>query len=128
MRSKGRFKVYDFYQSNRIEAFNMWLDSGKSWDSLALQIQRTHQIRNRATKGWITIQGKDLKKTHEASKAQHLIEARKKAGLYYPSSDFPEDDDDALIMRWWFPNFVLRYNCVHHNGCIGFVDVCCEPV
>lgn len=50
VRSKERFRVHDFFQSNKVECFNMWLDSGKSWDEAALQVERLHKVKNESAR------------------------------------------------------------------------------
>lgn len=95
VRSKGRFKVHDFYQNNRIDCFNMWLDCEKNWDQVSLAVERLHQHETEAKQGMIAIQGKTIKATHSKEKADAIIEARKQNGMWYASEDFPDDDDDT---------------------------------
>lgn len=95
MRSKGRFQVFDYYSSNKVETFNMWLDAGKDWDKVSIQVERIHAADTEAKRGWIAVQGKDIRKTHESTKAETIIQLRKSTGMWYPSEDFENDDDDA---------------------------------
>ena len=101
VRSKGRFKVHEFYEANKIECFNMWLDSGKEWDQVKLKVDRLHEQRTEAKRGMIATQGKDLKKTHTEEKAQQIMAARKASGLWYPSDDFEGDDDETYKFESW---------------------------
>lgn len=73
----------------------MWLDSGKDWDKVTLMVERVHAAETEAKRGWIAVQGKDIKKNHDAAKADALIQLRKTTGMWYPSEDFENDDDDA---------------------------------
>lgn len=95
MRSKGRFKVHEYYSANKVECFNMWLDSQKSWDTVALKVERMHSESVESTKGWVAQQGKDIKKTHSEEKAEAIFKLRKASGLWYPSEDFENDDDET---------------------------------
>lgn len=95
VRSKERYRVFDYYQKNRIECFNIWLESGKSWDSVALHVEREHAQSTEAKSGWIAIQGKTLKQTHSEEKFRNLVNNRKSSGLWYPSEDFADDDDET---------------------------------
>ena len=88
-RSKEKYRVYEYYQSNRVELFNLWLDENKSWDAVALSVERIHKQQNESKRGWITIQGKELKKSHEPAKLEKLIQLRKSSGMWYESEDFP---------------------------------------
>ena len=97
-RSKERFKVHEYYQSNKLECFNMWLNSGKSWDAVALQVERSHQQQHESTQGWISVQGKEIKKQFNEEKAASLIASRKQSGMYYESTDFPNDDDETFLV------------------------------
>ena len=62
VRSKGRFKVHEYYSANKVECFNMWLDSQKCWDTVAIKVERMHSESVESTKGWVAQQGKDIKK------------------------------------------------------------------
>eukprot|EP00435_Cladocopium_sp_Y103_P067612 s658_g30.t1 len=37
VRSQERFRVHEFYSTNRLEMFGMWLDCDKNWDKLVLK-------------------------------------------------------------------------------------------
>ena len=75
----------------------MWLDQGKSWDNVALAVSRLHTTQNESTKGLTSIQGKELKKTHTPEKYEALVKARKDSGMWYPSTDFPDDPDEPQL-------------------------------
>ena len=77
VRSKDRFKVHDYYQSNRIDCFNMWLDCDKNWDKVQLEVERLHAQETEAKQGVIAVQGKTIKETHSSEKAAAIIAARK---------------------------------------------------
>ena len=97
VRSQGRFRVHDYFTNNKIDCFNMWLDQGKSWDNVVLAVSRLHTTQNESTKGMTSIQGKDLKQTHTPEKYEALIKARKESGMWYPSTDFPDDPDETQL-------------------------------
>ena len=71
----------------------MWLDSGKNWDAVCLSVQRIHSQKNESSRGWVTVQGKELAKTHTPEKLKQLIQTRKDTGMWFESEDFPGDDD-----------------------------------
>ena len=98
VRSNGRFKVHDFFSAQKVECFNLWLDSGKSWDTVKLKVERMHAESVESTRGWVAQQGKDIRKNHSDEKAEAIFKARKASGLWYPSEDFPDDDDDTSII------------------------------
>lgn len=94
-RSKDRFKVYDFYSANKTECFNMWLECNKDWNKVSSAVERLHESSTEGKRGWIATQGKDIRKTHDADKADQVIAARKASGMWFQSEDFPDDDDAA---------------------------------
>ena len=95
MRSKQRFKVHEYFETNRIELVNMWLDSEKSWDEVKIKVDRLHENTNEASKGFISVKGRDIKKEYGDVKGQQIIDARKESGLFYKDDDFPDDSDDS---------------------------------
>ena len=94
VRSKERFKVHQFFQQNKLECFNMWLDMGKSWDAVALKVKRTHEESHESQRGWVAKQGRVLKEEKGVEKATKIMASRKAAGLFYRDEDFPDDEDD----------------------------------
>ena len=104
VRSKQRFRVHNYFQSNKVELFNIWLDEGKNWDRTCLEVSRIQSQTNEAKKGWISMQGKDIKKQYDEQKAKRIIESRVSAGLYYECEDFPQDEDDPCsVTSSWEP-------------------------
>jgi len=97
VRSKGRFKVHDYYQNNRIDCFNMWLDYDKDWDRVSLAVERLHRQETESKQGLVAVQGKTIKQTHSLEKAESIMESRKSSGLWYQSEDFPDDPDEAWV-------------------------------
>lgn len=94
VRSKERFRVHEYYSTKKLELFNMWLDSGKSWDQTVLKVKGIHQDASTAKSGWIAMQGRDIKAKLGTDKGEQVITSRKDAGLYYKDADFPDCDDD----------------------------------
>lgn len=97
VRSKERFKVHEFFASNRVELFNMWLDQGKNWDATVLAVKRKHLTKNQAIQGMTAVQGKDIKKQYTPDKATAIIQSRKTSGMWYPCQDFPDDEDETQL-------------------------------
>ena len=95
VRSKERFRVHSYFQSNGIELFNIWLDCDKSWDRTSLEVQRIQTHTNEAKKGWHSVQGKTLKQQYNPEKAQAIFSQRVKDGLFYDCEDFPGDEDET---------------------------------
>lgn len=99
MRSKQRFRVYDYFEANRVELFNMWLDSDKNWDEIKVKVDRLHENTNEASKGFISVKGRDIKKQYGDERGQQIMDARVESGMYYKDDDFPEDPNDS----WHLP-------------------------
>jgi hypothetical protein len=103
--------VHEFYSSNRLELFNMWLDCQKNWDNLVLQVERKHEQIHAAKSGWVAMQGRDIKAKLGEEKAAQVIKSRTEAGLYYEDADFPECEDDFhLNLRYIF---ICIYICIY---------------
>eukprot|EP00435_Cladocopium_sp_Y103_P029566 s936_g7.t1 len=104
--AKGKMPaaLSDYYQSSKVELFNLWLDAGHDWSKTQMQVERVNQQKHTAQRGWVAIQGKELKKRYTEEKWEQVKESRKKAGLYYQDDDFPDDDDDTsdMINECWF--------------------------
>lgn len=95
VRSKERFRVHGYFQTNKNELFNLWMDHDCSWDRTCLAVERIQSQSNEAKKGWYSVQGKTIKKEFDKEKAEAIISSRKNAGLYYDCPDFPNDEDDT---------------------------------
>lgn len=111
VRSKDRFKVHDYYQSNRIDCFNMWLDCDKNWDKVQLEVERLHAQETEAKQGVIAVQGKTIKQTHSSEKATAIIAARKTTGMWYESEDFPGDEDETWFGKHIYIHAFSRFGC-----------------
>ena len=97
VRSKERFRVHDYFQANKVELFNFWLDSNQSWDACQLHVQRSQEHENESKRGWVSVQGRDIRAKYPEAKAKQLMDARKADGMYYEDPDFPGDDDDSWL-------------------------------
>lgn len=95
MRSKEKFRVYSYFQSNKVELFNLWLDSNRDWESTTLKVERLQQQVNQSSRGWISVKGKDIVVQYGKEKGEQIIQSRTTSGLYYDDEDFPNDIDDA---------------------------------
>ena len=95
VRSKERFRVHGYFQTNKVELFNIWMDNEGSWDRTCLEVERIQSQSNEAKKGWYSVQGKTIRKDYEKEKAEAIITSRTNAGLYYDCPDFPNDVDDT---------------------------------
>jgi len=87
--------VHSYFQQNKLECFNLWLDCDKSWDRTKLKVQRIQEQSNESKKGWHSVQGKTIKAQFSAEKAEQIIQSRTNAGMYYDCEDFPGDVDDT---------------------------------
>lgn len=99
VRSKGRFKVHEYFQSNKLECFNMWLDCDKSWDETALQVERIQKNEVKSKRGWVAVQGTKLVEQRGKEKAEKIIKSRRESGMYYNDEDFPDDEMEPLPSR-----------------------------
>lgn len=104
-RSKFPAALADQFATNKTELFNLWLDSGKKWDQVELKVKRSVENRNKATKGWQAVQGKELRAKFSAEKFDKIVQTRKANGMYYEDEDFPGDDDEShlnIILSWFW--------------------------
>ena len=97
VRSKDRFRLHDLHAKNKVEYFNLWMDCDKNWDSTVAAVKRKQSQKNKASKGWTTIQGKTLKTQLTPEKFATLTASRVQKGLYFDDEDFPGDEDEPLI-------------------------------
>lgn len=95
VRSKERFRVHSYYQSNKVELFNLWLDSNQSWDATVVKVDRIVSQTNESKKGWISVRGKKIIEEFGEEKGNQIIQSRTASGLYYNCDDFPEDVMDS---------------------------------
>ena len=86
--------MHDYFETNKVELFNFWLDHDKNWDECKLYVDRIHESGNRSTRGFKSMKGRDIKAAYGDTKGQEIIEARKKIGWCYKDDDFPDDDDE----------------------------------
>jgi len=88
----------DYYTSSKVELFNMWLDSGKDWSAVELTVERIQEQKSISKKGWVAVQGKELKKRYSTEEKWEAVKTdRKNRGLFYEDDDFPDDDDDTYL-------------------------------
>ncbi|CAK9073155.1 unnamed protein product [Durusdinium trenchii] len=100
VRSKERFRMTDYFNSNKVELFNFWLDSEKSWDACALHVQRLHETKHQSKKGWVAIQGRELVTKYGEDRAKEIMNRRTEEGMYYKDDLYPDDAnevDDELM-------------------------------
>ena len=97
----------NFYASSKVELFNFWLDSSKSWDGCQLLVKRATENKNSSLRGWEAIQGKTLRDRLSKDKFEKIAKARQEAGLFYEDEDFPGDTDETWLMYsgLYFSNF-----------------------
>ena len=82
----------EFYLTSKVELFNLWLDAEKDWEKCELQVERIQSQRNISKRGWIAVQGKELKKKYDTEEKWEKVRADRVAkGLYYQDDDFPDD-------------------------------------
>ena len=83
-KSKMPAALADHYTSSKVELFNMWLEAGRDWQQVQIQVERVQQQKSIASRGWEAVQGKELKKRYnDEAKYTALINARRASGLYY---------------------------------------------
>ena len=87
----------EVFQTQKVELFNWWLDSGRDWDKVQMIVKRVAEGRNTATKGWQAVQGKVLKTQLSEEKFKKLVASRLQSGLYYEDEDFPDDTDESSL-------------------------------
>ena len=91
-------ELSDYFANHKVELFNMWLNSNKSWDQTTLMVRRSMECRNTTTKGWEAVQGKTLKGKYSEAKFQQIVKSRRESGLFYEDEDFPNDDDETWLV------------------------------
>lgn len=94
-RSKFPVQLADHYTNSKTDLFGMWLDSGKSWSKTCMMVERANEAKNKSTKGWEAVQGRDLRAKYPEEKFQKLVQLRKEQGLYYEDPDFEGDLDES---------------------------------
>lgn len=93
-RSKFPVALSEHFNSAKTDLFNMWLDSGKCWTKTSMMVERANEAKNKSTKGWEAIQGRDLRAKYSEEKFNKLVQLRKEQGLYYEDPDFEGDLDE----------------------------------
>ena len=88
---------YATSHANKVDLFNMWLGSNRDWSQCELHVKRQQEKKNEGVKGWQAVQGSVLKTRYTPEKWEKLKESRKASGLWYPDTDFPDDDDDPHL-------------------------------
>lgn len=123
VRSKERYRIHSYYQSNKLELFGIFLDSGCCWDTTCLAVERKQSQTNEAKRGWIAKRGKDIKIEYGEEKGLQIIASRTSAGLYYESEDFPNDADDTCPFTSEILN--IKMPCEAHilNGVLVHFDI-----
>lgn len=87
----------EVFQTQKVELFNWWLDSGRDWDKVQMIVKRVAEGRNTSTKGWHAVQGKQLRTQLTQEKFDKLVASRMQSGLYYQDEDFPDDTDESSL-------------------------------
>ncbi|CAK9005889.1 Uncharacterized protein SCF082_LOCUS8785 [Durusdinium trenchii] len=104
---RERFRMTDYFNSNKVELFNFWLDSEKSWDACALHVQRLHETKHQSKKGWVAIQGRELVTKYGEDRAKEIMNRRTEEGMYYKDDLYP---DDANEESWYFMKAPQQYH------------------
>ena len=86
------------YKKNKVELFNLWLDSGRDWDRTVITVERLQETKNLNRKEWRGVKAKDLKTQMGETKALELIAKRQESGLWYKDDDFPDDPEDCVCV------------------------------
>ena len=60
-----------------------------------MMVERANEAKNKSTKGWEAVQGRDLRAKYPEEKFQKLVQLRKEQGLYYEDPDFEGDLDES---------------------------------
>ena len=89
---------YATTHANRVDLFNMWLQSDRDWEKCEVLVERKLEKKNQSSKGWEAFQGKVLAQKYDEAKWNKIRESRKASGLWYQDEDFPDDDLDALFL------------------------------
>ena len=99
VQSKKKFpcQLADYYNSSKVELFNLWLDAKCDWEETKLAVERKMEAKNTSKQGWKAVQGKDLRDKYDEDKFTKLTNSRREAGLYYEDPDFPGDVDEACL-------------------------------
>ena len=85
---------------NKQDLFQTWMECGKSWDKVAMKVDRSVTQKNRSLSGWIAKQVKTLKEDYnDPDKLQKLLKNRIDSGLFYNDADFPDDENDPFLQR-----------------------------
>ncbi len=99
-KSKMPVQLNEMFATQKQELFNVWMDCNKEWSKCTFEVERRHQVSNTASRGWTSIQGKELKQKYSEEKWEQIKKKRKEQGLFYPDDDFPNDDDETWTNLW----------------------------
>ena len=82
---------------NKNDLFKVWMECGRNWDKVTMQVDRSIEQKNKAKSGWVAVQGKNIKKdwTGVSEKLETLLKSRFDTGMYYDDPDFPGDADET---------------------------------
>ena len=87
------------YKKNKVELFNLWLDSGRDWDQTCILVERSQSNLNLNRKEWKGVKAKDLKAQFGEAKALEIIAKRQESGMWYKDEDFPSDPEDWVAVQ-----------------------------
>lgn len=107
--------------SKKTDLFNLWLDHGGEWDSVACAVERAQETVNLSRKEWVAIQAKTLKERLPEARFTELIRKRMEAGLFYKDDDFPEDELD------WCSE-MYSFHILFQKALIPLLFLCIQPV
>jgi hypothetical protein len=100
----------EYFVTNKTKLFNLWCDQGRDWAKCVLVLERKQEQRNTAQRGWVAVQGKDLKKKYATDEQyKKVIADRYSKGLYYDCEDFPDDADDPQLS---FSKKFSKHSCL----------------
>lgn len=89
-------ELHGQFKKQKLSLFGLWLDCGKKWDKVLLQVQQEQESVNLSRAQWMAAQAKDLKAKLPKEKFEELGKKRLEAGLYYEDKDFPDDPEDCV--------------------------------
>ena len=90
-------KLTGEFKASKTDLFNVWMDSGKSWQKTELMVERKQSSKVLSRKDMEAVKAKKIIEEYGEEKGKALIKRRRECGLYYDDEDWPSDELETWI-------------------------------